>query len=115
MNKVFYKSPGLKKISSVLLLFIFMLGITPKKTLHGLFANHRDNTSSTAAGKTTEFSKAGFNCKCDDLVAESHFVTFSGLIVVNLPPVHSFVSFSISSPVSLSLFHNNLRGPPLKS
>jgi hypothetical protein len=114
MNKVFYRSPKLKKISSVLLLFIFMLGVTPKKTLHDFFANHTDTTSSTHRGKTTELSKAGFNCKCDDLVAESHFVAFSSPAVVNLPPVHSFVSFSISPLVSLSLFHNNLRGPPLK-
>ena len=114
MNRVFYRSPDLKKISSVLLFFIFMLGVTPKKALHDFFANHTDTTSSAPGSKTTELSKAGFNCKCDDLVAESHFVTFSSPIVVNLPSVHSFVSFSLSSLVSLSLFHNNLRGPPLK-
>ena len=114
MNKIFYKAHGLKKFSSVLLLFVFTLGITPKKTLHNWFANHKDNTSAIPDGKTQQLTKAGFNCDCDDLVAESHFITFSRPVVVNIPSVHSFVSFCIPSFISLSLFHNNLRGPPLK-
>jgi hypothetical protein len=114
MNKIFYKSHNLKKISSILLLFVFILGITPKKTLHNWFANHTDSTSSIPPSNTQQLTKAGFNCDCENLVAESHFVTFSSLIVLNLPSVHSFVCFSIPSLVSLSLFHNNLRGPPLK-
>ena len=114
MNKFFNKSHSLKNISTILLLFAFTLGITPKKTLHDWFANHKDSTSSIPPGKTQQLTKAGFNCNCDDLVAESHFVAFSSLIVVNFPSLHSFVSFSIPPFVSLSLFHNNLRGPPLK-
>src|ERR1019366_3537341 len=106
MNKFLNKSHILKNISTILLLFVFTLGITPKKTLHDWFANHKDSTSSIPPGKTQHLTKAGFNCNCDDLVAESHFVAFSSLIVVNFPSLHSFVS--------LSLFHNNLRGPPLK-
>ena len=114
MNKIFYKSPPLKNISTILLLFVFTLGITPKKTLHNWFAKHTDSTSSIAPGNTQQLTKAGFTCDCENLVAESHFITFSSLIVVNFPSVHSFVSFSISQLVSLSLFHNNLRGPPFK-
>ena len=114
MNKFFDKSHNLKNISTILLLCVFTLGITPRKTLHDWFANHKDSTSTIPAGKTQQLTKAGFNCNCENLVAESHFVTFSTLIVVNLPSVHSFVSFSNPSLVSLSLFHNNLRGPPLK-
>jgi hypothetical protein len=114
MNKVFNKSYHLKHISALLLLCVFTLGITPRKTLHDWFANHKDSTSAIPSGKTQQLTKAGFNCKCDDLVAESIFVTFSSLIVVNFPSLNSFVSFSIPSLVSLSLFHNNLRGPPIK-
>lgn len=114
MNKAFNKSHRLKNISSILLLFVFTLSITPKKTLHDWFANHRDKTSSIPESKTPQLTKAGFNCDCENLVAESHFITFSNLIVVNFPPVHSFVSFCITPVISLSLFHNNLRGPPLK-
>lgn len=114
MNKIFYKSHSLKKISSILLLFVFSLSITPKKTLHDWFANHQDSTSATPESKTPQLTKAGFNCNCESLVAESHFITFSSVIAVNLPSVHSFVSFCIPSLISLSLFHNNLRGPPIK-
>ncbi|HEY5406896.1 MAG TPA: hypothetical protein VIJ92_07410, partial [Ginsengibacter sp.] len=114
MNSFFNKSQSLKYISASLLLFVFTLGITPRKTLHDWFANHKDSTSSIPASNTEKLSKAGFNCKCDDLVAESHFVTFSSFIVVNFQSFNSFFSFNIPSLVSLSLFHNNLRGPPFK-
>jgi hypothetical protein len=114
MNKFFNKSHSLKNISTILLLFAFTLGITPKKTFHDWFANHKDNTSTAPLSKTQQLTKAGFNCNCENLVAESHFVTFSSLIVVNFPSVNSFVSFSIPSLVSLPLFQNTLRGPPLK-
>jgi hypothetical protein len=114
MKKNFYKALCLKKISSILLLLVFTLGITPKKTLHTWFANHTDSTSKIPESKTPQLSNAGFNCNCDDLVAESHFLTFSTFAVVNLPSVHSFISVFILPFQSLSLFHNNLRGPPFK-
>ncbi len=114
MNKIFYKFSYLKKISSVLLFVVFLLGITPKKTLHTWFANHTDSTSKIPDGKTQQLTKAGFNCKCDDLVAESHFVAFSNPIVISNPAFYSFISCNTTPSVSLSLFHNNLRGPPLK-
>src|SRR5450432_1893755 len=114
MKKFLYKKPNFKNISSILLLFVFTIGITPKQTLHDWFANHKDSTSTIPGGKTPQLTKAGFNCDQNDLVAESHFITFSSLVVVNIPSVHSFVSFCIPSFVSLPFFYNNLRGPPLK-
>lgn len=114
MNKFFDKSHSVKNIGTILLLFVFTLGITPKKTLHDWFANHKDSTSPAPLNKTQQLTKAGFNCNCENLVAESHFVTFSSLIVVNFPVLYSFVSFSIPPLISLSLFHNKLRGPPLR-
>ena len=114
MNTIFYKSPGLKKFSSILLLVVFVLGITPKKTLHTWFANHTDTTSKIPDGKTQQLTKAGFNCNCDNLVAESHFIAFSNPIVISNPILHSFISINVTSFVSLPLFHGNLRGPPLK-
>jgi len=114
MNKFLDKSHSLKHAGTVLLLFAFCLGITPKKTLHDWFANHKDTTSSAPVSKTQQLSKAGFNCNCENLVAESHFVTFSSFAVVNFPSLHSFVSFNIPSLISLSSSQNNLRGPPLK-
>lgn len=114
MNTIFYKFSGLKKFSSLLLLVIFTFGITPKKTLHTWFANHTDSTSKIPDGKTQQLSKAGFTCNCDDLVAESHFVAFSNPIVISNPLFYSFVSFNSTPSISLPLFHNYLRGPPLK-
>jgi len=111
---IFTTIPLFKKISSILLILVFALGITPKKTLHTWFANHTDSNYKIPVGKTPHLIKAGFNCQCDDLVAESHFIAFSSFAVINIPSLHSFAAFSIPSFVSLSLFHNNLRGPPLK-
>ena len=114
MIRFFNRSFGLRYITAFLLLFVFTLGITPRITLHNWFANHKDSTAKIPSGKTTQFSKAGFNCKCDDLVAESHFATFSSVLVVNSHSVNSSFPLHIPSLVSLSLFHNNLRGPPYK-
>ena len=114
MNIISNKFSGLKKFSAILLLAVFVLGITPKKTLHTWFANHTDSTSKIPDGKTQQLTKAGFNCNCDDLVAESHFISFSHAIAISNPVFYSFFSFNITPSVSLSLFHNNLRGPPLK-
>ena len=114
MNKIFYKTDGLKKFSSLLLLFVFILGITPKKTLHDWFANHTDSSSKIPGGKPQQLTVAGFNCTCDDLVAKSHFIVFNILVEENNPSVNPFVAFCIPSIVSPSIFYNNLRGPPLK-
>jgi hypothetical protein len=109
-----YKKPGFKNFSAILLLFVFALGITPKKTLHDWFAKHKDTTSLVSNSSSTQITKAGFNCNCEDLVAESNFITSGSFIVINIPPVNSFISFYTPSFVSRSLFQNNLRGPPLK-
>ena len=114
MKKFLNKSHSLKKISTVLLLFVFTLGITPRKTLHDWFANHKDSTTSIPESKTPQLTKAGFNCNCENLVAESHFVTFSSVPVFNFSFIHLFAFCHTPSLVSLSLFHNNLRGPPLE-
>ena len=82
MNKIFYKATLIKKFSALLLLFIFALGITPKKILHTLFANHKDSTTVILVEKAQQFSKAGFSCNCNDLVAESQFITFGSYIVI---------------------------------
>ncbi|MEO7120060.1 MAG: hypothetical protein ABIY62_03130 [Ginsengibacter sp.] len=115
MNKFFQKKQGFKKGISILLLLVFVLGITPKKTLHTWFANHTDSSSKIPESKTPQISKGGFNCQLDDLVAESHFISFGTLVVVNLPSIHSFFSLDIPCVISLSSFHNNLRGPPSRS
>jgi hypothetical protein len=115
MSKLFYKPHPLKRISTLLLLLVFTLGITPKKSLHDLFANHKDSTATIPGGNTSQYTKAGINCNCENLVAESQFVAFSNDVPLNLPSVHYIFRDCLPSLVNLSLFHNNLRGPPLIS
>lgn len=95
------------------MIFIFTLGITPKKTLHTWFANHKDYNSSLPAGTSQQLTKGGFNCKCDNLVAESHFTSSNNFITINVHLVYSYFSSFISPVLSTSVFHNSLRGPPL--
>ena len=114
MTKIFYKAHSLKKFSSVLLLFVFIVGITPKKTLHNWFANHKDSTSSSPAGKTPQVTKAGFICSCDDFVAESHFISVGSFVIINIPVLRSLISLRNPAYISLSHLLFNLRGPPLK-
>ena len=113
MKKFLYIKSNFKNISSVLLLFVFTLSITPKKTLHAWFANHKDS-STIPYGKTQQLTKAGFNCNCDDFVAESHFISVGSFVIINIRVLRSFISLRNPSFISLSSFLFNLRGPPLK-
>jgi hypothetical protein len=112
MKKFLYIKSNFKKISSVLLLFVFTLSITPKKTLHSWFANHKDSASTIPDGKTHQLTKAGFNCNCDDFVAESHFISVGSFVVINIPVFRSLISIRNPEFISLSRFFFNLRGPP---
>ena len=113
MKKFLYIKHNFKKISSVLLLFVFTLSITPKKTLHAWFANHKDS-STIPDGKTQQLTKAGFNCKCDDFVAESHFISVGSFVIINIPVLRTLISLRNPAYISLSHLLFNLRGPPLK-
>ena len=104
----------IKKIIAVFLFGVFTLGITPKKTLHNLLANHTDNTTKSSDGKTQQLSKAGFNCRCDDLVAESNFIAGTGFIITTPVVYHSGFTSYFSSFLSLPHLLFNLRGPPVK-
>ena len=114
MNTILNKAPNIRKFSSILLVFVFLLGITPKKTLHTWFANHKDCTSSIPDGKTQQLTKAGFTCNCNDLVAESHFINFGSYVVINIPSAYFFANSLTPTLFSSSFFHTDLRGPPLK-
>ena len=93
---------------------VFALAITPKKTLHSLLTNHRDSTAKLSAGKTQQISKSGFNCKCDNLVAESNFIDGKGFIITTPAAFYSGFTLYYSSFFSLPHVLFNLRGPPVK-
>lgn len=114
MNRFLAKFPVIKKISSVAVLFIFTLAITPKITLHGWFANHIDTTNGNTSSDKSLISKAGFNCKCDDLVAEGQFISGSNPVFINVSITHFFVSYTLPEYPYGKVFHYSLRGPPLQ-
>ncbi len=105
------KSP-IKSFIALFLLSVFTLGITPKKTLHSLLANHKDNTTKPGDGKTLQLSKAGFNCKCDNLVAESGFIAAPLFKVSNRIIYLSYINFHRSSFHCQPHFFFDRRGPP---
>ncbi len=112
MNAVFYRPLFIKKYITIFLFGVFTLGITPKKTLHTLLAKHTDNTAKSNDGKTDHINKAGFNCKCDNLVAESNFIA-TVLSKINIRSAYSsLVIYNKSSFCSFPRFFFDLRGPP---
>ena len=102
-----------RKFIAIFLCAVFAFGLTPVKTLHDFVANHKDQSGQATHGKTDQVSKAGFNCKCIDLVAESNFLPGITLIIdAAREEIFSYVAHIVSFP-SLPRPLFNLRGPPL--
>jgi len=97
------------------MLVIFVFGITPKRFLHNIFAKHIDNSLQSNTDKPFQLNKSGFNCDCDNLVAESTFL--NDLQVFAFPLSFSYSSYSIKdiSFTSATKVYSLLRGPPVKS
>jgi hypothetical protein len=105
----------IKKIIGIVLLVVFAFGITPKRTLHNLIADHRDGkaVASKASCDDTVLSRAAFNCQCDNLVVQSPFIPGIAPVTLRLP-VHTvcYQAMIIQDACSAALFHSDLRGPP---
>ena len=113
MKSILHNHVLIKRFVALFLLGVFTLAITPKKTLHVLLANHTDNTTKSKDGEGQQLSKSGFNCKCDNLVAESTFVSDQHIFYF---PIFTFFSphiFKEISFYSISKSYNLLRGPPV--
>lgn len=94
---------------------LFAYGITPKITLHNLVASHRDGRGKTSLPdpNSTQLSKAGFNCQCDNLIIESPFVAATEPLVITPQVCYLvFCDAVVADVYSSSVFHNALRGPP---
>jgi hypothetical protein len=106
------KKQWLSRSTSALLLLLFVLSITPKKTLHDWLVHHEDETSYQQQ-TAPSILKSGFHCDTDNNVAES---PFTGEEPVSLPqPLPAFISFNaaVSNPLhSVASFYFTLRGPP---
>jgi hypothetical protein len=90
---------------------VFTFSITPKRIFHMILANHTDATSCDL--KTQQVKKLGFNCDCDNLVAESPFTNDIASIELIIPLAfvgqHKLqrVTFISTLPP-----YSCLRGPP---
>lgn len=112
--KLLFRYKNITRYLSGFLLLVFVLGICPKSFLHNIFSKHIDSVFKKKSGSPLQLTTAGYNCDCDNLVAESSFV--------NNPQEFSFPIFtSFSSCVidevsysSISKFYSSLRGPPVK-
>lgn len=104
----------LKNISGAIILFAFLLSITPKQALHNLAAHHKDQSARKIndTGKL-QFNEFGFNCDCNSIVATSPFTE-----IFFKPEIPKLIHFSfyrknILIPLSSSdHFYFKLRGPP---
>ena len=112
MHQLFKKSLLLKNLSAALLLAVFSLGITPKSTLHSWFANHKDSTATIPGGTTKQYTTAGINCHCENLVAESHFLEGSVPVLPSIVTVKSDFLVASERFISITPLSPNLRGPP---
>jgi len=103
----------IKAILACLLFFVFAIGITPRKYLHDIFAKHEDARHLVVDHSKTTISSSGYNCNCDDQVAESSFLFSSHELEVVLPSAVSSTGVLKISFSSLPQYYTSLRGPPV--
>lgn len=102
----------LSRAVSALLLLLFALSITPKKTLHDWLVDHQDDTSYHHQAVPLVI-KSGFHCDTENNVAESPFTGEEPVDI--LQPLPVFISFNdaVNSALhSNTSFYLTLRGPP---
>lgn len=104
-----------KNITTVFVLCVFLLSITPKQTLHWLAANHKDQTAKKLVDNDqTQFNAFGFNCDCNSIVATSAFIgeTFK-LEISRLLHVPFYQETVVQAVSTNPHFFLKLRGPPV--
>jgi hypothetical protein len=108
------KNNVIRSVLATLMLAVFAFSVTPKILLHNLVADHKDTPIKSNYSNQEQFSKAGFNCNCDNLVVESPFV--NDFIPVDLSIAKQFAkqqTFFRDNSNSLHYFYFELRGPPV--
>jgi hypothetical protein len=112
MTSVLLRTSTIKNLLALLLLVVFAYSITPKIVLHNLVANHIDK-GKVLNGHLDELSASGFNCKCDNLVAESPFVPAE---IFSYQVYTTYISALCTEDITFSSFDklfSQLRGPPI--
>jgi hypothetical protein len=108
------KNNIIRTFLAALMLTVFAFSVTPKILLHNLVADHKDTPINSNHSNKEQFSKAGFNCNCDNLVVESPFV--NDFFPVQLSVEKQFAqqqTFFKNYFNSLHHFYFELRGPPV--
>jgi hypothetical protein len=103
----------IKPLLACIVFFVFAIAITPKKILHDIFAKHEDTRSKASDHGTTSISTSGYNCNCDDQVAESSFLHSFPFLEITLPATCSSTGILEVSFTSLPNYYTSLRGPPV--
>lgn len=103
----------IRYLLGVLMLFLFGFSVTPKKILHDIFANHKDNAHRTDEVSFQQLNQTRFNCDTDNLVVESAFTEHDYSIDIAAPVAVAIrQSIACYHFYSSSLFFFELRGPP---
>jgi hypothetical protein len=109
-NSMIFSKGHKNKITAAFLLVTFLLAITPKLFVHGLFASHVENVLQHHS--RCELSKAGYNCQCEDQVAESVFEGAAVDVIIHCQPTVASHVELITGTVNIPTCYTHLRGPP---
>jgi hypothetical protein len=107
-----FNNSTIRTYFAALILVVFAYSITPKIVLHNLVANHIDK-SKVLNNDITELSASGFNCKCDNLVAESPFVPGEAIAYNSVSFIDSIYVLPTVAISTYAKTFSKLRGPPL--
>jgi hypothetical protein len=106
----------IRRVTAGILLLLFAFSVTPKKTLHDLFAHHKDLPATSSHTKSPLLIQAGFRCQCDNLVVESPFLTQFQPADVFLPlSYRKLYKAPTEKYPSAFHFYTGLRGPPARA
>ncbi len=105
------KSPVIRSFLALQFLVLLLLGITPKKGLHDIFARHQHQAP--AAGGELQLQQGTFYCDIHDFVAESPF-TLTDLSKGAVIFVAHHTDFTVHrvSPVQKLAAAMENKGPP---
>jgi hypothetical protein len=103
----------IQRLLAGIMLVLFAFSITPKMTLHDLFAHHKDTLFSASSKDHAVISLSGFRCNCENLVVESPFVAEITIFKIGLQ--HGLSSLPVTQVKEFypaTHFFPDFRGPP---
>ena len=112
-NNYLKNNKTIRQIISLAMLLLFVVNITPKKTLHLLFGCHRDVTLAFNNNKENKVSNKSFHCSCNQADIQTPFVETAVLLIFVEP---GFITDQVSKYTSVLYAQPytsfGLRGPP---